>query len=75
MFYQACDRTAPKHTIREWLEHLAADAGREISRSKALKLADRFKRGVFDPELLPVVQWSDPTGETATSNVMRERTA
>lgn len=72
MFYKACDRTATKHVIRDWLQIMAEDAGREISHSKANRLADKFKRGLFDPELIPVTEWSDPTGERATDNVMRE---
>ena len=75
MFYKACDRSATKHTIRHWLQVMAEDAGREISQSKANKLADKFKRGLFDPELMPVTEWSDPTGETATNNVLREQLA
>lgn len=73
MFYQRVDRSAPKNTIRDWLMILAADADRVISKAKADKLAQRFKQGTFDPELLPVTEWSDPTGETAVANVMREQ--
>lgn len=75
MFYKACDRSARKNDIRDWLEYLAEDAGLTVSRSKANRLAQKFKQGVFDPALVPVTMWADPTGETAVANVMREQVA
>lgn len=75
MFYKACDRTARKNDIRDWLEFLAADEGVPISRACANRLAIKFKQGLFDPELVPVTMWADRTGETAVRNVLREQRA
>lgn len=45
-----------------------------MSKSKADRLADKFKRGEYDPDLVRVIGYSDPTGETAVNNYMREQT-
>lgn len=65
------DRSATKHQVRDELLFLAGEQGSPLSKSKADKLADRFKRGAFDPDLARVIGWSDPTGEEAVNNVMR----
>lgn len=72
MFYVPVDPTATKHEIRDALLDLAAGADQPLSKAKADKLADKFKRGAFDPELERVLQYADPTGELATDNAMRE---
>lgn len=72
MYLIHCDRSAAKADIRDELLRLAVSAGEPLSRARADKLADKFKRGLFDPELERVLQYMDPTGEEACSNVMRE---
>ena len=69
--YIYVDRSATKNTIRDWLLILAHEAGRPLSGARADKLANKFKRGLFDPELAYFLQWADPTGEKAVRNVMR----
>lgn len=71
--YIHVDPRSTKNEIRDALLDLAAGAGQPLSKSKADKLADKFKRGLFDPELARVIQYADPTGELATNNVMREQ--
>jgi hypothetical protein len=68
--YIHVDPRSTKAEIRDALLELAFGAGQPLSKSKADKLADKFKRGLFDPELQRVIQYSDPTGETAVSNVL-----
>lgn len=68
--YIHVDRAATKNEIRDALLVLATGAGQPLSKSRADKLADKFKRGAFDPELARVLQYSDPTGETAVRNVL-----
>jgi hypothetical protein len=75
MYLIQCDTTARKADIRDHLMILAADAGQPLSKARADKLADKFKRGTFDPALVRIIGWSDPTGETACNNVMREAVA
>lgn len=75
MFYKPVDRDATKNEIRDYLIYLATENGEELSRSRANNLADKFKKGAYDPELIRVIQWADPTGEQATTNVMREQAA
>lgn len=70
--YIHVDRTATKNTIRDWLIILANEAGKTLSQAKADKLANKFKKGLFDPELAYILAWSDPTGENAVRNVLRE---
>lgn len=71
----ACDRSATKNEIRDALLALAATNDHPLSRSRADYLADKFKRGLFDPELARVLSYSDPTGEIAVRNVMKEAAA
>lgn len=73
MFFMAVDRTAPKNDIRAALLWIANENGETLSQARADKLATKFKRGEFDPELARFIQYSDPVGEEASSNVDRER--
>lgn len=74
--FAGVDRADTKNTIRDMFVENLAYMGVEISRSKATKLADQYKRGrldEMDPELMRVIGYSDPTGETAVNNYMREQ--
>ena len=68
MFFKDVDRTATKNEIKEALLNIAADNGELLSKSRADVLADKFKRGDFDPMLARFIQYSDPVGEEATRN-------
>lgn len=70
MFVMSVDQSCTKNEIRDYLLYLASEAEQPLSKSKADKLADKWKRGLFDPELQRVIQYSDPTGETACNNVL-----
>lgn len=67
-----CDLTATKGEIRDALLDLAGAKDQPLSRSRADRLADRFKRGLYDPELAYVLDHADPTGETAVAHVLKE---
>lgn len=60
----------PKATIRDHLLALAHEQGHELSRSRACRLADRYKQGQYDRDLAALVTlpsnltYADPTGET-----------
>ena len=71
MFFKTVDRSATKNEIKDALLDIASQAGQALSVARADKLANKFKKGIFDPELMRVIQYSDPTGETAVNNVMR----
>jgi len=73
--YVYVDPTATKNEIRDALLTMAAAKDHPLSKSRANNLADKFKKGLFDPELARVLQYSDPTGEQAVENVMRELVA
>lgn len=73
MFLKSVDRTATKHEIQAALLEIAACNGESLSDARALNLADKFKRGMYDPDLARFIQYSDPTGEEAASNVDKER--
>ena len=45
------------------------DLAPELSPSKAGRIAAKIQRGDFDPRVL---QYADPTGETACNRVLRE---
>jgi len=75
VFFKDVDRTARKNDIRDALLTIAADNGEDLSRARADKLADKFKRGEFDPMLARFIQYSDPTGEEAARKVDAERLA
>lgn len=66
MFFKDVDRNAPKSDIKEALLLIAAENGELLSKSRADALADKFKRGMFDPMLAKFIQYSDPVGEEAT---------
>ena len=64
-----------KNKIRDDLMEMAADQGEPISKSRANNLADKFKKGLYDPELQYILDHSDPTGEQAVNNVMEGQAA
>ena len=71
--FAGVDRADTKNTIRDTFLDNLTYMGVEVSRAKASKLADQYKRGRLDemhPDLAKVISWSDPTGETAVKNVM-----
>lgn len=70
--YIYVDPTATKNEIRDALLGMAAEKDHPLSKSRANNLADKFKKGLFDPELEYVLQHQDPTGEQAVNNVLRE---
>ena len=73
MFLKSVDRTATKNEIRDALLDIAASNDEHLSKSRADALADKFKRGAYDPDLARFIQYSDPVGEEAASNVDKER--
>ena len=75
MFFRYVDQSATKNQIRDALLWNASENGEELSRSRANNLADKFKRGQFDPDLARFIQYSDPVGEEAASNVDKARMA
>lgn len=66
MFFKDVDRTATKNEIAAALKMYAANEGEPLSDARADKLANKFKKGIFDPMLAKFIQYSDPTGEEAT---------
>lgn len=68
VFFKDVDRSAPKNDIRDMLLWYAAENGETLSGARADKLANKFKRGEFDPMLARFIQYSDPVGEKATRN-------
>jgi hypothetical protein len=74
VFFKYVDQSATKNEIRDALLWNASENGGELSQSRANNLADKFKKGQFDPDLARYIQYSDPTGELATRNVDAERT-
>ena len=75
MFFKDVDRSATKNDIKSALLDIAASNGELLSKSRADSLADKFKRGEFDPMLARFIQYTDNTGEEATANVDAERKA
>lgn len=75
MFLMAVDRTAPKNDIRDALLWIAGENGEVLSPARADKLATKFKRGEFDPDLAKFIQYQDPTGEIASANADKEKAA
>lgn len=71
MFFKHVDQSATKNEIKVALLEIAADNGETLSKSKADNLADKFKRGLFDPLLEKFIQYQDPTGEQAVSNTLK----
>lgn len=68
MFFKFVDRTATKNDIAAALKLIATENGEKLSDARADKLANKFKRGQFDPDLARFIQYSDPVGEEATRN-------
>jgi len=66
VFFKYVDQSATKNEIRDALLWNASENGEDLSRSRANNLADKFKKGQFDPDLARFIQYSDPTGEEAT---------
>ena len=64
-----------KNKIRDDLMLMAAEQGEPLSKSRANNLADKFKKGLFDPELQRIINYSDPVGEQAVNNVLKEQAA
>lgn len=64
------DRRQTKNEIAAQLVQLATDHGTVLSASRADKLANKFKKGQFDPELLSLLTYKDPTGERAVARVL-----
>ena len=64
-----------KNKIRDDLMLMAAEQGETLSKSRANNLADKFKKGLFDPELQRIINYSDPVGEQAVNNVLKEQAA
>jgi hypothetical protein len=73
VFFRFVDHTAPKNEIRDQLIWTAYDNGETLSKARADKLATKFKRGEYDPDLARYIQWSDPTGEEATRRADKAR--
>ena len=69
MFFKAVDRQATKNEIRDALLVLATDNGEDLSKARADKLANSFKKGHYDPDLMRIIHYSDPVGEEATACV------
>lgn len=66
MFFRYVDRSATKNEIADALKMYATSNGEPLSDARADKLANKFKKGQFDPLLARFIQYSDPTGEEAT---------
>ena len=66
MFFRYVDRSATKNEIADALKMYATSNGETLSDARADKLANKFKKGQFDPLLARFIQYSDPTGEKAT---------
>ena len=75
MYLRYVDRSATKNDIRDSLLLIANENGEQLSPARADKLANKFKKGLFDPDLAKFIQYSDPTGETAARNADRELVA
>lgn len=71
--FAGLDRRDTKNQIRDTLTENLAMLGMEVSRSRADRLANAYKRGrldEMDPELQRVIGYSDITGETAVRRVL-----
>lgn len=64
------DKTATKNEIRDALKLIAGNNGETLSRSRANNLADKFKKGEYDPRLARILQYRDPTADEAVRKVM-----
>lgn len=65
MFFKFVVKSATKNEIRDALLWSAGEQGEELSPARADKLANKFKKGEFDPDLARFLQHSDTTGEIA----------
>ena len=70
MFYKAVDKRATKNEIRDALIDIATTNSQPLSKARADRLAIKFKRGEYDPDLAYILGYWDETGETAVENVM-----
>jgi len=66
VFFRYVDRTATKNDIAAALKNIATANNETLSDARADKLANKFKKGLFDPDLARFIQYSDPVGEEAT---------
>lgn len=73
MFLRFVDRAATKNEIANHLQIIAEENGETLSDARADKLANKFKRGEYDPDLARFIQYGDPVGEEAAANVDAER--
>ena len=72
-FLAGVDRSDTKNQIRATFLDNAIHLGLELSPSRASRLADKYKRGrldQYDPDLMRILDYSDPTGEQAVENVL-----
>ncbi|WP_443094855.1 hypothetical protein [Rothia koreensis] len=72
-FLAGVDRSDTKNQIRATFLGNAMHLGLELSPSRAARLADKYKRGrldQYDPDLMRILDYSDPTGEQAVENVL-----
>lgn len=72
-------RAMTKNQIRDEFLRVADLLKVELSQSRANNLADGYKKGKSielltapNPEWKRIIDYSDPTGETAVNNVMKE---
>lgn len=65
------DKSLPKNQIRDELLELASIADHSLSKSRANNLADKYKKGHYDPELEYLLTYQDPVGEAATNNALK----
>lgn len=65
MYFKFVDQSATRKEITQSLLEIAASNNEELSPSRADKLANKFKRGEFDPDLARILQHTDSTGEIA----------
>lgn len=69
------DRSQTKNQIRDTLLALARMANHPLSKSRANNMADRYKKGEYDPETLDelryLLTYQDPVGEKATHNALQ----
>lgn len=68
MFFKFVDKSAPKNEIRDALLMIADENGEFLSKARADRLANRFKKGEYDPDLARFIQYADPVGESVTSS-------
>lgn len=61
------NRNATKNEIRDQLIALAAEQGISLSRARADKYANKYKKGQLDTTARGPLGGFDPTGRTATA--------